>query len=125
MGSHYQPLRQFPQLSYILHLLEIGPKGNKNAYHKSLEKNDSYLNLLKEKMVTQIKRGNTFRHFDKKHSTMPNSTPHQYTNVITNISWYKEELLTTTNSIRWELSHDNKCLFCNDHIQTIEHIYLK
>ena len=46
-GTRYKSIKQFPQLHYVFHILELSTKGNKNIYHNNLERNLGYLTILR------------------------------------------------------------------------------
>ena len=54
MGTQYKPIKQFPQLPYVLHILELSTTGNKNIYYNSLERNIGYSNISKDKWSYEL-----------------------------------------------------------------------
>ena len=120
-NMHY--LHVFPQLSHILYDIEIGNKGNKNVYFNSLGNDSFMLDSLVDKwsetlnddinidMLTSFKNA-------KKHSP----SVYQYFNQfkLLHRRGINNQLLKKMN-----LTDSDKCLYCKEYTETIEHIYLE
>ena len=100
IDAQYQPLKQFRQLPYVLHILELSTSGNKNVCYNSLERNTSCLNTSKDKCSQEL---NEEIHTEIVIKAFKNRIHRQCINTIVNISRSMEERLITYGFRKWEL----------------------
>ena len=114
----------FPQLSHILHLIEIGNKGNKNIYFNILGKDPYCMNTIKEKwsehLNDEINTKTLLASFKNAKKYSP--SVYQYYNQYKLI-----HLRTVHNQLlkRMKIVESENCLLCKDQTETIEDIYLQ
>ena len=112
-----------PQLSHILHCLEIGNKGNKNVYYNSLKKDLSHLVILSGKWSEAINEDVNLNMLESSFEMAKKSAPSVYQHFIQykliHRRTIKNRLLKKMNII-----HFDHCLYCKEGPETIEHIYL-
>ena len=114
----------FPQLSHILHHIEIGNKGNKNIYFNILGKDPYCINIIKEKWSEHLNDEINTKTLQAYFKNAKQYSPSVY-------QYYNQYKLihrrTVHNQLlkKMKIVESENCLFCKDQTETIEHIYLQ
>ena len=113
-----------PQLPHILHLIEIGNKGNRNIYFNILRKDPYCMNTIKEKWSENLNDEIDSRTLQISFKNAKKFSPSVY-------QYYNQYKLihrrTVNNQLlkRMKIVESEYCLFCKDQVETIEHVYLQ
>ena len=108
---HYMHI--FPQLSHILHDIEIGNKGNKSVYFNYLGNDSFILDKLCETLNGDI-------NIDMWTTSFKNAKKHS-PSVYQCFNQFK----LLHRRINNQLPKEDKCSYCKEYTETIEHIYLE
>ena len=112
-----------PQLSHVLYRIDMGNGNNKNVYSNIIGRNTNNVCIIKDKWSESFNDDillNTVQtSFTNTRKFSP--TVYQYYNQFKLI-----HRRTVNNKLlkKMGIIEDDKCLYCKDHLETIEHIYI-
>ena len=117
-------IKIFPQMSHILYDIEIGNKGNKNVYFNILGKDSTILHTLSNKWSETLNDNINIELLAISFKNSKRNSPSVY-------QYFNQFKLLHNRSInnillkKMNLIDSDKCLFCDECVETIKPIYLE
>ena len=112
-----------PRVPFILHIIEVGSKGNKNTYFGSSSLNDNVIVELRDKWCKTMNDEIRLHTISKAFKIAKTNSPSVYQHFI-QYKLLHRRVVNNKLLYKMGISETPNCLFCHN-IETIEHIYIE